>query len=227
MKFQFSTLMTTIAYSEAIVKGLLKTFFEDWDFPYNAFCMLYKFDESAYILFDSAIPLKSVFNFHVNHRIPPKKLSDYDMEEMEMDDILLQEILESSLRAGDYFLNDIKSEQIFRGAWDYITEIKPSLYFKTFLQESAQDFDYCFSILCYEDIIEVVKDEIQSLMKAIDKFLKDCEMIENEKVSENEHYYTHQITHFGTHKFKNELDASYEMAIKHFQNSENDQMSLW
>ncbi|KAF8989269.1 hypothetical protein BDQ17DRAFT_1373348 [Cyathus striatus] len=198
--------------------------------------------------------IEGVFNFNGNHRISLRKLSDYAFDDI--DYILLQEILESPLRAGDYFLNDMKSEQIFHGAWDCITDdiihgcnrglcmlldtispmgfkyllkrIKPSLYFKAFLQEFAQDFEYCFSILWntrYPGCI-IVKDDVQSLMTTIHNFLKDCEVIENGKVSENEHYYTHQITHFGAHKFKNELDASYEMAIKHFCNSENDQMPL-
>ncbi|KAF8984542.1 hypothetical protein BDQ17DRAFT_1499330 [Cyathus striatus] len=222
---------------EAIVKILLMQNFETSTSFYNAFCVFYKFDESAYVFFDSAIPLsenvckifgqipftvaveyclnisssnddknilyeyiETVFNFHENHRISTKKVSDYKYEK-DITCILLQEILESPLRAGNYFLNDMKSEQIFRGAWDCITgynralwrlsaesspmgfkylleRIKPSLYFKTFLQEFAQNFEYCFSNLkgyrafITEDKCDVFKDNLRSLMITINNFLK-------------------------------------------------------
>ncbi|KAF8990785.1 hypothetical protein BDQ17DRAFT_1433520 [Cyathus striatus] len=48
---------------------------------------------------------------------------DMDITEIyDIDCILLQEILESPLRAGNYVLDEMKNEQIFHGAWDCITD---------------------------------------------------------------------------------------------------------
>ncbi|KAF8990791.1 hypothetical protein BDQ17DRAFT_341846 [Cyathus striatus] len=267
---------------QAIVKVILNNTFQMYD-CYSGLCLLYKFNLSVDIIFDSAIPLNKnvskifrqmpftlaidylwemlsgnddkpniLFNYisvmHYCHLKPIVSANNFS--DNEIDYILLGEVLESPLQAGDHFIDDMKSEQIFCGAWDYISgkiihdpddnpsvlseaispisfkylleRIKPSLSFKIFLQKFAQNFESTFFIIWEgeggSDEDDLVKDSIKSLMRVIDKYMKECKAIENDEVFKNESYYTHQVMNFGYPTFKNEPDASYRMAISYICN---------
>ncbi|KAF9000877.1 hypothetical protein BDQ17DRAFT_1542998 [Cyathus striatus] len=192
---------------------------------HSELCRLYEFDLSADNIFDSAVPLNtnipklfghSLFDvvddnlrtlklsqdetlywhisavFGINEkRIFPQRLTGERFEYY-----ILGEILENPTRARNHFLNDIKSEQIFRCAWSYITtddshdisetkssilsesispasfeyllhRIKPSSEFKVFLLEFSQKFESAFFKIWKEE-----PDDYDFLKKSIESLMR-------------------------------------------------------